>query len=381
MQALAVNVGDLKKVMSNVKTRGILGEYQLENILEDLLTAEQYAKNVKTKEGSDDKVEFAVKMPASGDRDKPLRLPIDAKFPKEDYERLIIAYDEAVPDKIEICRKAFCRQYPQKCARHPGKALIVRKTETGLTSSVEKIPLAQIPVHDTLVKIEYSTLNYKDALAVSGKGKILREYPMIPGIDFAGTVEQTSSDKFKPGDRVILNGFGVGEKYWGGLSEYAYVNSDFLLKMPDGMDARKAMSIGTAGYTAALCVEELLSSGINNNSAPVVVTGATGGVGSFAIALLKQQNIVVSAVSGKAGASDYLKRLGASEIIPREQLMREAKPLETQRWGGAVDTLGGNALATILAECHSGATVTACGLAADFRLNTTVMPFILRESG
>lgn len=230
---------------------------------------------------------------------------------------------------------------------------------------------------DVEVRVAYSGINYKDALAVTGKGKILRASPMIPGIDYAGEVTASRADEFKVGDSVALTGFAVGEKYSGGFATRARGRADWLVPLADGMSARQAMACGTAGLTAALCVMAVTESGYVKDGGSVVVSGASGGVGSFAVMLLARMGYAVSAVS-RDDAKPYLAELGAAEVLSRGEMAADAKPLEKSRWDGAVDTVGGKVLARIVAEMNYGGVVAACGLAGGHKLETTVMPFILR---
>ncbi len=232
---------------------------------------------------------------------------------------------------------------------------------------------------DVVVAVDYSTVNYKDGLAVTGAPGVIRQWPMIPGIDFAGTVEQSDSPDFKVGDRVVLNGWGVGEGHCGGFSQKARVKSDWLVSLPDSISTQQAMSIGTAGYTAMLCVVELERQGVSPEKGAVVVTGAAGGVGSVAIALLAKLGYDVIASTGRASEADYLKGLGATEIIDRAELSEKGRPLGKQRWAGAIDTVGSTTLANVLAQTNYDGAVTACGLAGGADLPSTVMPFILRD--
>ena len=234
----------------------------------------------------------------------------------------------------------------------------------------------ELPEGEVLVRVHYSALNYKDALALTGKGKILRSLPMIPGIDLAGEVLTSDSPKFKAGDQVLLTGWGVGERHSGGYSGCARLAAKWLLPLPAGLDYERAMIAGTAGLTAALCVSALLDAGVDSGA--VVVSGASGGVGSFAVALLARLGLEVHAVS-KPESFDYLRSLGAKELLTREQMSEKARPLEKSCWRGAVDTTGGAILSHILAQMHYGGCVAACGLAASPALETTVMPFILRS--
>jgi acrylyl-CoA reductase (NADPH) len=234
-----------------------------------------------------------------------------------------------------------------------------------------------LPEGDVLVKVHYSSLNYKDGLAITGRGKILRRYPAVPGIDLAGVVEESSSPRFKPGDPVILTGWEIGEKHWGGYSQYARVRSEWLVPLPDGLSLKHAMSIGTAGLTAMLSVLALEKYGCDKQR-EVVVTGAGGGVGSLSVILLSRLGYKVVASTGRAELHDWLRELGAHDIIGREELSRDGHPLESARWGAAVDTVGGKTLAGILRSVALHGTVAACGLAGGADLSTTVFPFILR---
>ena len=253
-------------------------------------------------------------------------------------------------------------------------ALWISNTD-GYTAEVRNTSLSDLPVADVLVRVHYSAINYKDALAITGKGKILRDFPAIPGIDFAGEVVESKDAQFSAGDKVLLTGWGVGERHFGGLSQYARVPGKWLLPLPPGLDYRKAMIAGTAGLTASLCVNALLDAGVNSGSA--VVSGSSGGVGSFAVALLSRLGFAVSAIS-KSSSADYVQSLGASSVLTREEMSEAARPLEKSCWHGAVDTVGGDILSRILAQMHYGGCVAACGLAASHKLSTTVMPFILR---
>ncbi len=257
-------------------------------------------------------------------------------------------------------------------------ALILRQQNGSTTAQVETLSTDQLPQEDVLVAIDYSSINYKDALAITGQGKIIREFPFVPGIDLAGRVLESANPAFQPGDEVLLTGWGVGERHWGGLAQRARVKADWLLPLPAGLDSREAMVLGTAGLTAALCVMALEQHGLTPDSGPMLVTGASGGVGSIAITLLHAAGYEVAAVSGRQSSHDYLHQLGADEIITRATMQQPSKPLESQRWAGVIDTTGGNILARALAETRYGGCIAACGLAADHRLETTVMPFILR---
>ncbi|MCS2165943.1 acrylyl-CoA reductase (NADPH) [Scandinavium manionii] len=258
------------------------------------------------------------------------------------------------------------------------QALILEQHDGKTLASVQAIEESQLPQGDVTVDIQWSSLNYKDALAITGKGKIIRNFPMVPGIDFAGVVHHSEDPRFHVGQQVLLTGWGVGENHWGGLSQQARVKGDWLVAQPQGMDARQAMIIGTAGFTAMLCVMALEDAGIKPQDGEIVVTGASGGVGSTAIALLHKLGYQVAAVSGRESTHDYLRSLGANRIIGRDEFA-ESRPLEKQLWAGAVDTVGDKVLAKVLAQMNYGGCVAACGLAGGFALPTTVMPFILRN--
>jgi acrylyl-CoA reductase (NADPH) len=258
------------------------------------------------------------------------------------------------------------------------QALILEQHDGKTLASVQPIEESQLPQGDVTVDVQWSSLNYKDALAITGKGKIIRNFPMVPGIDFAGTVHNSEDPRFHAGQQVLLTGWGVGENHWGGLSQRARVKGDWLVAQPQGMDARQAMIIGTAGFTAMLCVMALEDAGVRPQDGEIVVTGASGGVGSTAIALLHKLGYQVVAVSGRESTHDYLRSLGATRILGREEFA-ETRPLEKQLWAGAVDTVGDKVLAKVLAQMNYGGCVAACGLAGGFALPTTVMPFILRN--
>jgi acrylyl-CoA reductase (NADPH) len=258
------------------------------------------------------------------------------------------------------------------------KALLITKNESAQSVAVTDIDESQLPEAAVTVKVEYSTINSKDGLAITGKSPVVRKFPMVPGIDFAGVVESSSSDKFKAGDRVVLNGWGVGEGHWGGLAQKARVNAEWLIKLPEAFSAKQAMAIGTAGYTAALCVEALVAHGVKPEAGEILVTGATGGVGSVAIALLAKRGYKVVASSGKAGEADYLKSLGASDIVDRNTLSAAGKPLQKERWAGVVDCVGSHTLANACAQTRYGGFVAACGLAQGMDFPASVAPFILR---
>lgn len=260
------------------------------------------------------------------------------------------------------------------------KAVFLQKNEQGeFKASVEQLDESQLPESgDVLVQISHSTLNYKDGLAICNKSPVVRQWPMVAGIDGAGTVLESAHSGFKPGDEVILNGFGVGETHWGCLAEKAKLKGDWLIKRPEGLSAAQAMAIGTAGYTAMLCVLGLEKSGVKPESGEILVTGATGGVGSIAIVLLSKLGYTVVATSGKPEQTAFLKGLGASEVMDRKLLSDPGKPLQRERWAGVVDCVGSHTLANACAQTKYGGTVTACGLAQGMDLPSSVAPFILR---
>jgi acrylyl-CoA reductase (NADPH) len=258
------------------------------------------------------------------------------------------------------------------------KGILIEKDDDGYRAAVQQIDDSVLPEGDVMINVEYSTLNYKDALAITGKAPVIRKFPMIPGIDLVGTIESSDTDKFKVGDKVLLNGFGVGELHCGGLAQKARLNSEWLIPLPEKLSAKQAMSIGTAGYTAMLCVMALEKNGVTPEQGKILVTGANGGVGSFAIALLSKLGYSVVASTGRVNESDYLEKLGASEIIDRATLSEPGRPLGKEQWAGAVDTVGSHTLANICAGLKYNGTVAACGLAQGFDLPATVMPFILR---
>ncbi|MCP4935861.1 MAG: oxidoreductase [bacterium] len=258
------------------------------------------------------------------------------------------------------------------------KAILITN-DSGHAAKLTQIEQSQLPDEDVLVQVEYSTLNYKDALAITGNGPVVRSFPMVPGIDLAGKVIESSSPDFTAGDKVLLNGHGVGELHWGGLAQMARIKGDWLTKLPDGFTTRDAMAIGTAGYTAMLCVMALESHGITPASGDILVTGATGGVGSVAIALLSKLGHSITASTGRVDAeTDYLKALGATTIIDRFELSEAGRPLQKERWAAAIDVAGSHTLANICASIKYGGVVAACGLAQGFDFPSSVMPFILR---
>lgn len=257
-------------------------------------------------------------------------------------------------------------------------AILIEKEGDAQSVSIKQIDEAALPQGDVTVEIAFSTLNYKDALAITGAGPVVRGFPMVPGIDFSGTVSDSAHPDFKPGDKVVLNGWGVGEKHWGGLAGKARVNGDWLIHLPDGIDMRQAMAIGTAGYTAMLCVLALERNGVTPKDGEVLVTGAAGGVGSVATALLAARGYHVAAVTGREAEHDYLRGLGAGSIIDRQDLTGKPRPLAREQWAAAIDVAGSTVLANVLAGTRYGGTVAACGLAAGMDLPASVAPFILR---
>ncbi len=258
------------------------------------------------------------------------------------------------------------------------KGVLIEKDERGYRAVLKDLDDSVLMDGDTLIKVAYSTLNYKDALAITGKAPVVRKFPLIPGIDLAGMVISCASGKFKPGDAVLLNGFGVGEVHCGGLAQQARLNSDWLIALPKVLTAKQAMAIGTAGYTAMLCVMALQKHGVAPDSGEILVTGANGGVGSFAIAILAKLGYSVVAATGRVEEADYLKTLGASEIIDRHTLSEPGKPLAKERWAGVVDSVGSHTLVNACASTKYGGVVAACGLAQGMDLPGTVAPFILR---
>lgn len=258
------------------------------------------------------------------------------------------------------------------------KAILIDKQDDGQHVSLEELDESRLPEGDVTVRVDCSTLNYKDALAITGKGPVVRAFPMVPGIDLAGTVESSSTDAYRPGDAVLLNGWGVGEKHWGGLAEKARLDSHWLIPHPSAFSARQSMAIGTAGYTAMLSVLALEKQGVTPDQGDVLVTGANGGVGSYAIALLARLGYRVVASTGRLEEADYLKGLGAQEVIDRAELSEPGRPLAKERWAGAIDSVGSHTLANVLAGTRYGGTVAACGLAQGMDLPSSVAPFILR---
>ena len=258
------------------------------------------------------------------------------------------------------------------------KGILINKDEQGYQASVTDIDDKVLPEGDVTVSVSHSTINYKDALAITGKAPVVRTFPMIPGIDLVGEVEQSDSDKFKIGDKVLLNGFGVGEVHCGGLAEKARLKSEWLIPLPESLSAKQAMAIGTAGYTAMLCVLALEKQGVTPEKGDILVTGANGGVGSFAIVILAKLGYKVVASTGRMEESDYLTKLGASDVIDRNTLSEPGRPLGKERWAAAIDSVGGHTLANVCAGIKYGGVVAACGLAQSIEFPATVAPFILR---
>ena len=258
------------------------------------------------------------------------------------------------------------------------KAIVVEKDASGQHVGVRQFDERDLMEGDVTVGVEWSTLNYKDGLALTGKSPVVRRFPMIPGIDFAGVVEASTHPDWKPGDRVILNGWGCGETHLGGYAEKARVKGDWLVRLPPGMSAREPMAIGTAGYTAMLAVLALERHGVAPAAGPVLVTGASGGVGSVAVAILAKRGFQVTASTGRPQEADYLKALGATEVIDRAQLAGTPKPLAKEHWAGAIDSVGSTTLANVLSMTRYGGAVAACGLAGGMDLPASVAPFILR---
>jgi len=258
-------------------------------------------------------------------------------------------------------------------------ALVLTEDDGKVGQEVKSLGVDDLPEGDVLVRVEYSDLNYKDGMVVNGIGGLVRNYPHVPGIDFAGTVEESDHARFKAGDKVVLTGWRVGEAHWGGYAGMARVKGDWLVGLPEGLSTRQAMAVGTAGFTSMLCVMALEDHGIAPASGPVLVTGAAGGVGSVAVAILAKLGYEVTASTGREETHDYLRGLGAGDIVARADLAEPSKrPLESETWAGAVDTVGATTLARLLAQIKYGGSVAACGLAGGPKLETTVIPFLLR---
>ncbi|EXJ15918.1 acrylyl-CoA reductase (NADPH) [Imhoffiella purpurea] len=258
------------------------------------------------------------------------------------------------------------------------KALLIEKDDAGYRAELKELDESRLPEGDTLIRVSHSTLNYKDGLAITGRSPVVRKFPMVPGIDLVGIVEETAHPDYRVGDAVVLNGWGVGETHWGGLAQKARLNGDWLVPLPAEFTPRQAMAIGTAGYTAMLCVMALERHGVEPEDGEILVTGAAGGVGSVAIAVLAKLGYRVVAVTGRTEDADYLERLGAAEILERSQFSSPGKPLGKERWAGAVDVVGSHTLANVCATLQRGGVVAACGLAGGMDFPATVAPFILR---
>ena len=258
------------------------------------------------------------------------------------------------------------------------KAILINKDDAGYRAELTDVDESELPEGDVTVAVDYSTMNYKDSLAITGKLPVVRKFPMVPGIDLTGTVEASSHAEFKPGDKVLLNGFGVGEVHWGGLAEKARLSGDWLIPLPEAFSPQQAMAIGTAGYTAMLCVIALEKHGVTPDRGEILVTGAAGGVGSVATSILAKLGYTVIGLTGRPEQADYLKSLGAAGTLDREEFSAKGKPLGKELWAGAIDAVGGQTLANVLAQVKYGGTVAACGNASGFDLPATVMPFILR---
>jgi len=258
-------------------------------------------------------------------------------------------------------------------------ALVLEQQDKKVSHEVREIGRDDLPEGNVTVAVEYSTLNYKDGMVVNGIGNLVRNYPHVPGIDFAGTVEESANDRYKPGDKVVLTGWRVGEVHWGGYTQKARVKSDWLVKLPDGLSTKEAMAVGTAGFTSMLCVLALENHGLTPDAGTVLVTGAAGGVGSVAVSILAKLGYTVAASTGRSEEHDYLKSLGASEIVERATLSEySGRPLDKELWAGCVDTVGATTLASVLSQLQYGRSVAACGLAGGPKLETTVIPFLLR---
>ena len=258
------------------------------------------------------------------------------------------------------------------------KGLLLEESGGKVSSKITTLEESALPPGDVIVDVAYSTLNYKDGMVLSGLGRLVRSYPHVPGIDFAGTVAESSSPDFKPGDQVVLTGWGVGEQRWGGYAQKARVKASELVRLPHGLSLKQAMAIGTAGFTAMLAARALEERGLKPEDGEVLVTGASGGVGSVAVAILAAWGYNVAASTGRAANGDYLKGLGAKTIIDRAEIAQPKRPLDSERWAGAIDAVGGPTLACVLTQLKYGMSVASCGLAGGNELATTVIPFLLR---
>ncbi len=260
------------------------------------------------------------------------------------------------------------------------QALVLNQEDKKTTASIESLDDSSLPEGDVVIDVGYTSLNYKDGLAITGKGKIIRQFPMVPGIDLAGTIVTSSDDRYQAGDNVVLTGWGVGETHWGGMAQRASLKADWLVPLPSSIGCKQAMMVGTAGLTAMLCVQAILDGDVGPQQGEILVTGASGGVGSVAVTLLNSLGYQVAAVTGRVKENGpLLKQLGASRVIERSEFEEPARALEKQVWAGAIDTVGSKVLAKVLAQMDYNSTVAACGLAGGFDLPTTVMPFILRN--
>jgi acrylyl-CoA reductase (NADPH) len=259
------------------------------------------------------------------------------------------------------------------------RAFVVNKTDEGFTAGLKELTLADLPPGEVLVKVAYSGVNYKDGLASIPDGKIVRSYPFVPGVDLSGVVVESSDSRFKPGDEVLATSYELGVSHYGGFSEYARVKADWVVPLPHDLTFKEAMALGTAGFTAALAIHQLGKNGLKPQNGPVLVTGATGGLGSVAISILSSQGYTVFASTGKSSEQDYLKRLGASEILDRQETSAESnRPLEKERWAGSVDSVGGSTLAYLIRATKYGGSIASCGNTGGPNFSTTVFPFILR---
>ena len=258
------------------------------------------------------------------------------------------------------------------------RGILLTKPEGGFNAAVSDIDAAGLMEGDVTVKVDYSTINYKDGLAITNKSPVVRKWPMVPGVDLAGTVSDSTHARFRAGDKVVLNGWGVGESHWGGLAQVARVKGDWLIPLPAALSTKQAMAIGTAGYTAMLCAMAVERHGVDKDSGEVLVTGASGGVGSVAVAILSGWGYQVVASTGKLDHADYLTKLGAAQVIDRAELSAPGKPLQKERWAAVIDSVGSHTLVNACAQTRYGGVVAACGLAAGFDFPATVMPFILR---
>ena len=259
------------------------------------------------------------------------------------------------------------------------KALVLSESDGKVGNEIQELTSSELPDGDVLVRVEYSDVNYKDGMVVNGIGGLVRNYPHVPGIDFAGVVEESSHSRYAAGDKVVLTGWRVGEVHWGGYSQKARVNGDWLVPLPEGLSTKQAMAVGTAGLTSMLCVMALEDHGLTTSDGPVLVTGAAGGVGSVAVSILARLGYEVGASTGREAQHEYLKSLGATTIVARSDLSEPNKrPLESETWAGAIDTVGSTTLARVLAQVKYGGSVAACGLAGGPKLEVTVLPFLLR---